>query len=105
MGVETSEEPVTVQAILDFFDQSVANGSLYGDGPGNSANGRRKALRNMIEAAGNLIEDGLIAEACRQLLDAYQRCEGLDRPPEFVAGGAAQTLGEMIFNLMADLNC
>ena len=105
-GVGVSIEPppsVTVADILAFFDASVADGTLVGNGPGKSADGRRNALRNMIEAAGDLIEDGAIGEAWQQLLDAYQRCDGLDRPPEFVAGPAAPTLAAMILDLIAAL--
>jgi hypothetical protein len=108
VGMGVAEEPppsVSVADILAFLDASVADGSLYGSGPGNSADGRRKALRNMIEAAGDLIEDGYTAEACQQLLVSYQRCDGLPRPPEFVAGPATSTLAQMIFDLMAALGC
>lgn len=104
MGVPVEPPPsATVADILAFFDASVADGTLAGSGPGNSPEGRRAALRNMIEAAGDLIDDGAVPEACRQLLDAYQRCDGLSRPPEFVAGPAAPTLAGMILNLMAAL--
>jgi hypothetical protein len=105
VGVEGPQPPTSVQPILDFFDASVAAGTLYGDGPGNSANGRREALRNIIEAAGDLIADGALTEACQQLLNAYQRCDGLSRPPEFVAGPAAATLAQMILDLMGELGC
>jgi hypothetical protein len=105
MGVSQEQPPVSVQDILDFFDQSVAAGTLYGDGPGDSADGRRNALRNQIEAAGDLIDDGALEQACQQLLNAYERCDGLPRPPEFVAGPAAATLAGMILSLMADLGC
>ena len=60
MGVGQEQPPVSVSDILAFFDASVADGTLYGNGPGNSADGRRNALRNMIEAAGDLIDDGYI---------------------------------------------
>jgi hypothetical protein len=102
-GVESSGDPVTVQDLLDFFDQSVADGTLVGYGPGSSADGRRKALRNKIRAAGDTIEDG--GDACEQLLDAYHRCDGLPSPPDFVAGQAAGTLAGMVLNLMDDLGC
>lgn len=105
-GVGVSIEPppsVSIADILAFFDASVADGTLVGNGPGKSADGRRDALRNMIEAAGDLIEDGAIGEAQRQLMNAYQRCDGLDRPPEFVAGTAAPTLAGMILDLIAEL--
>jgi hypothetical protein len=97
--------PVSVAEILAFFDASVADGTLIGNGPGNSADGRLNALRNQIEAAGDLIDGGYIDEACQQLLDAYQRCDGLPRPPEFVAGDAAQTLAVKILDLMGALGC
>ena len=103
VGVGASGEPVSVQEILDFFDQSVADSSLVGNGPGTSADGRRGALRNKIKAAGDTIEDG--GDACDELLGAYQRCDGLPRPPDFVAGPASGTLAEMILTLMGDLGC
>ena len=104
MGVP-SEPPVepTIEDILDFFDTSAANGTLVGSGPGNSANGRRGALRNQIEAAGDLISDGYMEEACDQLMNAYLRCDGLTRPPDFVAGPAAPTLAGMILDLIDSL--
>jgi len=102
-GVESTGDPVSVQEILDFFDQSVADGTLYGDGPGNSADGRLGAQRNKIKAAGDTLEDG--GDACEQLLDAYQRTDGLPRPPDFVTGTAAGTLAQMILALMGELGC
>lgn len=103
-GVAVEPPPSnTVAEILAFFDESVAAGTLYGDGPGSSADGRRGALRNKIKAAGDLLESG--ENACGQLLDAHQRCDGLPRPPDFVAGPAAGTLAEMILTLMGNLGC
>lgn len=96
---------LSVEDILIFFDESVANLTLEGYGPGNSADGRRGALRNMIKAAGDLLDDGNLADGCQQLLDAYQRTDGLPRPPEFVTGESAPVLAGMIFDLMAKLGC
>ena len=62
----------------------------------------------MIEAAGDLIEDGLIEEACQQLMDAYKKCDGLappESPPDFVAGPHAAELAVMIQNLRISLGC
>ena len=59
----------------------------------------------MIEAAGDLIDDGAYEDACRQFLDAYKRCDGLARPPDFVSGSAALELAEMILDLIASLGC
>ena len=105
VGIAATGEPVSIQDILDFFDQSVADGSLVGSGPGKSADARKKALRNMIAAAGHLIEDGYFEEACPQLMDAYQRTDGLDIPPDFVEKPAAPTLAQMILDLIGELGC
>lgn len=91
--------------ILEFFDQSVADGTLVGEGPGNSAKGRLNALRNMIKAAGNLIIDEDIEETCQQLQDAFNRTDGQFPPPDFAAGSAASDLAKLIQNLRSDLEC
>ncbi len=59
----------------------------------------------MIEAAGDLIGTGDIDEACAQLMAAHKKCDGLPRPPDFVAGEAREDLAQMILNLMASLGC
>lgn len=97
--------PTTVQDVLAFMAESVGDGSLYGDGQGKSASGRLKALKNMIEASGDLIEAGYIAEACDQLQDAYNRTDGYFPPPDFAAGPAAVELADMILQLMTYLGC
>jgi beta propeller repeat protein len=91
--------------ILAFTDASVANGTLAGDGPGNSGNGRLGALWNMIRAAGEDIALGDIQSACTQLEDAYDRTDGLSPPPDFVSGPAADDLAEMIVLLKETLGC
>lgn len=62
-------------------------------------------MRNQIESAGDLISDGCMEEAGDQLMNAYLRCDGLSRPPEFVAGDAAPTLASMILELIDSLSC
>jgi hypothetical protein len=94
-----------IAEIIDFIDDSVASGDLAGDGPGNSANKRLNALQNMIEAAGDLIENGEIDEACEQLLAALHKCDGIPKPPDFVSGPAAIELTQKISDLMASLGC
>ncbi|MHC4722181.1 MAG: Ig-like domain-containing protein, partial [Planctomycetota bacterium] len=60
VGVETADPPSEqIAKILAFFDTSVDNGRLIGNGQGDLAKRRLKALRNMIVAVGNLIEDEL----------------------------------------------
>jgi hypothetical protein len=102
---DTTPTEVTIDDIEDLIDDSVADGSLSGDGPGKSADKRLNAFRNMVDRAGDLIEDGLIAEACQQLRDAYKKTDGLDKPPDFVSGPAAAELAELILSLMDTLGC
>ena len=97
----TSEKQIA--EILEFFDASIADGTLIGNGPGKSAHNRRNALRNMIKSAGNLIENGNTEEACQQLLDAYQHIDGLPRPPDFATGEASIELADMIQALRTSL--
>jgi len=59
----------------------------------------------MIEAAGDLVEDGLLADACQQLGDAYKKTDGEDNPPDFVTGSAAADLAGTILDLMDSLGC
>jgi len=91
--------------LLDSFDDAVAAGTLTGSGPGGSAEGRLNALRNMIEAAGDLIDDGLIDEACDQLLQAQRRTDGDSPPPDFASGNSAVQLYDDIGQLRANLGC
>jgi len=94
-----------IQNIISFLDSSVADGTLTGCGPGHSAQGRLIAFRNMLETVSDLIQSGEIATACEQLMDAYSRADGLERPPEFVTGPAASILAEMMLDLIAILGC
>lgn len=94
-----------IERILDFIEDSVEAGTLSGSGPGRSAQGRLGALINMIEAAGNLIDAELIADACWQLQDAYNRTDGNSPPPDFVAGPAAAELASKIEVLRTTLGC
>jgi hypothetical protein len=97
--------PNSIEAILDFVDDSVEDGTLTGDGPGNSGNNRLNALVNMLEEAQGLIEAGMLEDACNQLWSAYRKCDGNTRPPDFVKGNAADDLANMILNVMDDLGC
>ena len=105
-GASVEEPPVQqIAEILQLFDESVDAGTLVGDGPGHSGEGRLKALRNMLRAAADLINAGNTAGACQQLRDAYLRTDGNPRPPDFVTGLAALELAARILELRATLGC
>jgi len=100
-----SEPQVMIAETLEFFNASVESGTLVGEGPGNSAEHHLNALRNMLERASDLIDDGLYEEACEQLLAAYKKCDADPKPPDFVTGEAADELAAMILNVIDSLGC
>jgi len=105
-GVQSQTPPSQqISNILEFFDSSVAAGMLQGNGPGNSAQGRLTALRNMIEAAGDLITAGSLAQACTQLSDAQSRVDGNPRPPDFAVGSATPRVRSLIADLRTSIGC
>jgi len=101
----TSSPEQQISATLEFFDDSVDEGTLTGNGSGNSANNKLNALRNMIEQAGEFIESGDVAGACQQLVDAYKKTDGKPKPPDFVQGSAAAELADKIMEVIDSLHC
>ena len=98
------EEPIEeIEEILEFINDSVEEGTLAGDGPGNSAGNRLNALINMIEEAQRLIEAELYDEAIEQLEAAYKHADGQSPPPDFVTGPAVTELTERIEDLIESL--
>lgn len=113
-----SEAPPSEQIdnTIDFIEDSVAEGNLEGEGPGGSGDGRLGALINQIEAAGDLINDGMCEDdvnripaicdqACVQLLDALKRTDGDPKPPDFVTGDAATQLALLIEVMRDAVGC
>ncbi|MBW1801417.1 MAG: hypothetical protein JRJ85_11910 [Deltaproteobacteria bacterium] len=101
-GVEAAEQ-IDIESVLMFFDQSRADGTLSGIGPGKSADKRLRALRNMIVHAGNLMDSGAFEEACGQLTVVLKKIDGAGSPKKFAdfAGGeAAPELAAMIEELL-----
>ena len=96
----------TIDAILNFFDNSVYKGLLEGKGRGRLANVRLCLFRKMLETAGWLIEKDKMKPACFTLHRAYLRCDGKRRRlPDFIIGEAVPELAEMIQDVMDDLGC
>jgi hypothetical protein len=92
-----------IEQILEFFDISVADGTLVGVGPGNSASNRLKALRNMLKATSYLIVGEYFEAAHEHLLDVLKKCDGQFPPPDFVSGDAREELANRILKLLEDL--
>ena len=92
-----------IQAILDFIDASVADGTLIAYGPGNHPERRLCALKHMIRSAGTLIEAGYPDWAVCVLRAVDKKTDGERRPPDFVVGEATETLNTMVNDLIDDL--
>ncbi len=104
VGVKIEVPPSEqIEQILEFFDISVADGTLVGVGPGNSASNRLKALRNMLKATSYLIFGEYFEDAYKQLLDVLKKCDGEFPPPDFVSGEATGELANKILELTEDL--
>lgn len=101
----TSESKLTLDSILNFFDQSVKAGTLIGEGSGNSANGRLNSLRDMLKLTGALIAVGDIEDACEQSKAALGKCENDPSQSDFVSGSAATGLYDMVVDLRTELKC
>jgi hypothetical protein len=131
-GTGVPSADITIDDILGFFDSSVASGTMVGNGgansddnllaykvdnqkkkksgnQGKSAENKLHALRNMIVSAGKLIESEDLDGACRQLMSISKKCDGKDRPPDFVLGAGQPNpvpqLENMIENLSESLEC
>lgn len=97
---------INIDYILDFFYQSVEDGTLYGRGKKPCpANVRLWLFGQMLESAKWFIEKDKIKPACKTLHRAYKRCDGLRRPPDSIVGEAVPELSNMILKLMEELGC
>ena len=102
-----SPAPVpTIDNILDFYDESVANEKLEGIGRTAWLSKLRLCfMRKMLVIAKELLEQEKTDRACFTLERAHLRCDGEKRPPDFVAGEAVAELNFMITDLMSGLGC
>jgi hypothetical protein len=91
--------------ILAKLNEKVALGTVTGSGSGSSATGRLGAFRNKLEAAQALIDADAIGDACDQLRDLEDRCNGAPQPPDFIAGAEAGEIHADIQALRASLGC
>jgi hypothetical protein len=98
-------EPLTIDAILIFFDDSVYKGELYGRGSGWVAKFRLILMRQLLVSAGDYIERDKIKIACFLLHRACLRCDKEPWPRDYVEGEATEELAEMIYDLEVSLEC
>ena len=98
--------PIGIDAIIEFFNKSVADASLTGVGKNPwLVKLRLFFMREMLVIAKELIEHEKTGCACLTLERASLRCDGDNRPPDFVKGEAVPQLNNMISELMEQLGC
>ena len=104
-GVISESPSEQVTAVTDYIQDSISIGQLTGEGEGESSDKKVNALINMIEAAGNLLENGQLLEGCEQLASLYKKVDGDSTPPDFVSGPAIYELSNIIQELMSYYGC
>ncbi len=104
-GVMAEDPSQAVSGLQAFIDNAIENEMIAGEGPGNSADNRVNALKNMIESAGDLIDEGSIQDACEQLNSIYKKVDGMPKPPDFISGDAVPGVAAGVLEIMSDLSC
>lgn len=98
----TPWENLNIYEILDFIDDSIQKGTLLGYesdpiyGEDTSAGDRLNILKDKIDMAAHVLENGSFEEACQHLLNAYLSTDGLSQTPDLVYGQAAAELANKI---------
>ena len=106
LGFSAAVTPLEqIEAIIDFVDSSVTEGSLSGKGPGNSGKPRLNSWIKILHEARSSIVEASYGKACKQLNSAYKYIDGESQPPDFVTGPAAAELVSKILKLIETLGC
>jgi hypothetical protein len=87
-------ENLDIHEIAYFVDESIKKGTLLGHG--SEADEQLNILKNKIDTATYVFENGTFEEACNQLYDAYLSTDGLSHPPDLVYGQSAPDLAKKI---------
>jgi YVTN family beta-propeller protein len=104
-GVLANEPSQAVSGLLGFIDYALENGLIAGVGPGNSADNKVNALKNMIKSVGDLIAKNSTQAACGQLNSIYKKVDGIPKPPDFISGEAVSGVADGVLDIMTGLNC
>ncbi|MBW2703515.1 MAG: hypothetical protein JRF33_22075 [Deltaproteobacteria bacterium] len=95
-----------VADLLGLYDTLVSNDGIVGIGPGASGRNRVSAIRNKIIATQELVEEEQFADACQKLTnDILRKCDGQDRPGDFITGDSLSEFIAAIYNLLEVMRC
>jgi len=104
--IDVNDPPESsIGAVIEVVSEAVENGTLTGDGPGNSAGGKLNAWRNKLSSAQFLLSAGDTTAACTMLQDAYKFADGIAQPPDHVTGPERAAIAAQLIDLMAEIGC
>ena len=105
VGIDESTPEALMADAIEFFDASLANGTIYGAGRGRSATAHLSVFAGMLDQAADLIAAGDDTGACKQLAKIADRCDSASPPPDLIGGSSAYDLYLMILDVMEALGC
>jgi len=94
--------------IVQYIQNSSAEGTLIGIGEGSSAQKHLKEFMKIFKDAFKSLEKGKAEDTCKKLLEALERMDSdssSGNPEDLVQGEAIQKLGEMVQKLRQEINC
>lgn len=105
-GVEPPGGPVTIEDVLEFFDNGVDEGTIEGRGhrPGQKK-AHLKIFQVRLVLAALFIEKGWMNGACKLLERCHAFSDGEIGPRDLIEGEDVDDLNIMIQDLMAELGC
>jgi len=109
LAPEEPEIPVAdMESIMAYFDASVADGTLKGQGHRKFAKFRLKMLRKLLVIADRRIEQGRTEQACRMLNLVLKKIDGKSGhkwKKDMVKGPATPELANMVSQMITELGC
>jgi hypothetical protein len=106
IGADEYMSEISIDTIIDFFEQSVFDGTIYGSGKKqNIAKLKLWIFSQTLKNAKYFIENDEIENACKALNRAFLRCDSDPWPIDFVEGEDVVELADMILELMDELGC
>jgi len=102
--VEETSHALTIEDVLEYFDEAASKGAFMAVGPSPLANRPGDAVRDMLLQAQAYLKAGNVVAAKAQLELAYRRCDRQPVPSTFVFGEAAEYLAEMVQELIDELD-
>lgn len=97
----TPEEQI--DSILDFYQQSLEEGTIWGIGDNRSANNKVSTFEKMLLVAQKLIISQYDDLALEALSTIEKKCDGQSQPKDFIEGDEAAALNAAINELISSL--